>query len=83
MPNDETGQVPGNYNQWFITAPSRCAGTACAACVNGAPENFGWQIPFYDRAYIHTQPLTQIQDDNIMAAALICPPQIISTSAPE
>ncbi len=83
MPNDDTGQLPGNYNAWRIIAPSRCAGKVCGVCVREAPENFGWQVPFYDRAYIHTQPLTQLQDNNIMAAALICPPKIISTVEPE
>lgn len=83
MPNNDTGQLPGVFNNWTITAPSRCAGTACGLCVRLAPENFGWQVPFYDRAYIVRQPLNAIEDNNIFQAAQGCPPQIISTTEPE
>jgi len=83
MPNDDTGQVPGNYNHWIITAPSRCVGKVCGICVERAPENFSWQTPYEDRAQIHQQPITQLEDNNILSAATDCPPQIISTAAPE
>ncbi len=82
-PNDETGQLPGNYNNWIITSPSRCLGNVCGLCIAAAPENFSWQVPFYDRVYVHKQPITQLEDNNCLAAAEACPPKIISTYEPE
>lgn len=83
MPNDDTGQLPGVFNNWAITSPSRCAGKACGICVDRAPENFGWRVPYEDRAEIIRQPLNAIEDGNIMSAAVDCPPQIITTAEPE
>lgn len=83
MPADDTGQVPGNYQHWFITSPLRCLGDVCGLCIEKAPENFGWQVPYADRAEITRQPLTELENNNMFDAAVACPPQIISTGEPE
>jgi hypothetical protein len=52
------------------------------AAVEGPTKN-SFQAASKGTSYVHTQPITQLQDNNCLAAAEACLPKIISTYEPE